>query len=200
VEGHLGKRLNRLEVTLAFNSPSASAIDRSFRHKRRTPMIRVFRISTSTTLVLLSAFLFQAWIPFGVAQTQKARASSGDDDAPLFSEYRSVKIGMTTEEVRKKLNNPNDKSDEQDFFVINDNESAQVFYDKSKKVFAISVNFLNGARELPTAKAVFGSDIAAKPDGSIYKMVRYPKHGCWVSFSRTAGDSPLTTVTLQKIE
>ena len=161
-------------------------------------MIRVFRISTSTALGLLVALLLQTSVPLSVAQTQKAR--SGDDDGPLFSEYRSVKIGMTTEEVRKKLSNPNDKSDEQDFFVFGENESAQVFYDKTKKVFAISVNFLKDAREIPTAKGVFGSDIAPKPDGSIYKMVRYPKSGCWVSFSRTAGDSPLTTVTLQKIE
>lgn len=162
-------------------------------------MIRVFRISTSTPLVLLTALLLQAGLPISVAQTQKTRASSGED-APLFNEYRSVQIGMTAEEVRKKLNNPSDKSDEQDFFVFSDNESAQVFYDKSKKVFAISVNFLNGARDLPTAKLIFGSDIPPKPDGSIYKMVRYPKAGCWVSFSRTAGDSPLTTVTVQKIE
>ncbi|MGI8897378.1 MAG: hypothetical protein ACR2IB_03185 [Pyrinomonadaceae bacterium] len=162
-------------------------------------MIRVFRISTSTGLVLLTAFLFQASIPFGVAQAQKTRAGSGDN-APLFREYRTVQIGMTAEEVRKKLNNPSDKSDEQDFFIFSDNESAQVFYDKSNKVFAISVNFLNGARDMPTAKNVFGSDIPAKPDGSMYKMVRYPKAGCWVSFSRTAGDSPLTTVTVQKIE
>jgi hypothetical protein len=163
-------------------------------------MIRVFRISTSSALVLLTALLFQAGIPSSVAQTQKNRAGSGDDDAPLFHEYRSVTIGMTSEEVRKKLSNPSDKSDEQDFFIFSDNESAQIFYDKSKKVFAISVNFLNGARDLPTAKGVFGSDIPPKPDGSIYKMVRYPKAGFWVSFSRTAGDSPLTTVTLQKIE
>ena len=162
-------------------------------------MIRLFRISTSAAL-LLTALLFQATIPIGIAQTQRTRAGSGDDEAPLFSEYRSVRIGMTTEEVRKKLNNPNDKSDEQDFWVFSENESAQVFYDKTKKVFAISVNFLNGARDLPTAKGIFGSDIAPKSDGSIYKMVRYPKAGCWVSFSRTAGDSPLTTVTVQKIE
>ena len=161
-------------------------------------MIRVLRISTSTAVMLLTALLFHASTPFSAAYSQKTRA--GDDEGPLFSEYRSVRIGMTAEEVRKKLNNPNDKSDEQDFFVFSDNESAQVFYDKSKKVFAISVNFLKDARELPTAKGVFGADIAAKPDGSIYKMVRYPKAGCWVSFSRTAGDSPLTTVTLQKIE
>jgi len=162
-------------------------------------MIRVLRISTSTALVLLTALLFQASIPFSVAQTQKPRGGSADD-TPLFHEYRTVQIGMTAEEVRKKLNNPSDKSDEQDFFIFSDNESAQVFYDKSKKVFAISVNFLNGARDLPTAKLIFGADIPPKPDGSIYKMVRYPKAGCWVSFSRTAGDSPLTTVTVQKID
>ena len=162
-------------------------------------MIRVIRISTSLALVLLTTLLFQASTPLSVAQTQKTRASSGDD-APLFHEYRSVKIGMTTEEVRKILSNPSDKSDEQDFFTFSDNESAQVFYDKTHKVFAISVNFLSGARDLPTAKVIFGSDVPPKSDGSIYKMVRYPKAGCWVSFSRTAGDSPLTTVTVQKIE
>jgi hypothetical protein len=160
-------------------------------------MIRVSRISNSTALVL-TALLFQASTPFSVAQTQKTRA--GDDDAPLFSEYRSVRIGMTTEEVRKKLKNPDDKSDEQDFFVFSDNESAQVFYDKTHKVFAFSVNFLKGAPDIPTAKGVFGADIPPKPDGSMHRMVRYPKSGCWVSFSRTAGDSPLTTVTVQKIE
>jgi len=163
-------------------------------------MIRFFRIFSPTVLVLLTAIMFQASIAFGVVQTQKTRAVTGVDDAPLFLEYRSVRIGMTTDEVRKKLNDPSDKSAEQDLFVFSDNESAQVFYDKSGKVFAISVNFLNGAPDMPTAKSVFGSDIPAKPDGSMYKMVRYPKAGCWVSFSRTSGDAPLTTVTLQKIE
>jgi hypothetical protein len=143
--------------------------------------------------------LISASISLAVAQTQKSRGAGGEDE-PLFQEYRSVRIGMATEEVRKKLNNPSDKGDEQDFFVFSENETAQVFYDKSKKVFAISVNFLNGARDIPTPKSVLGSELSAKPDGSMYKLVRYPKAGYWVSFSRTAGDSPLTTVTLQKID
>lgn len=161
-------------------------------------MIRLFRISTSNLALFLAAVLVQSTISIAVVQAQ--RKSGGDDEAPLLQEYRSVRIGMTTEEVRKKLNDPSDKSDEQDFFVFSDNETAQVFYDKTHKVFAISVNFLNGARDMPTPKGVFGSDLTAKPDGSMYRMVRYTKAGYWVSFSRTAGDSPLTTVTLQKIE
>ncbi|HKY27901.1 MAG TPA: hypothetical protein VJM12_08145 [Pyrinomonadaceae bacterium] len=164
-------------------------------------MVCSSRITTPQAFFLLVTLLISAGFSAAFAQTQKARAThGGDDDAPLFQEYRAVRIGMTTDEVRKKLSNLSDKSDEQDFFVFSENENAQVFYDKTKKVFAISVNFLNGASEIPTPKAVFGSDLPAKPDGSCYKLVRYPKAGYWVSFSRTAGDSPLTTVTLQKIE
>lgn len=168
-------------------------------------MIYNYRINSPWTFLLLATILISA--SFAVAQTQKSRgpagaagAAGGDEDAPVFHQYRNVRIGMSTEEVRKALNNPTDKSDEQDFFVFSENETAQVFYDKSKKVFAISVNFLNGAPDIPTPKAVFGSELSAKPDGSMYKLVRYPKAGCWVSFSKTAGDSPLVTVTLQRIE
>jgi hypothetical protein len=166
-------------------------------------MIYSYRTNSPRILLLLATMLISA--SFAVGQTQKSRGpggagGGGDEAAPLFHQYRNVRIGMTTEEVRKALNNPSDKSDEQDFFVFSENENAQVFYDKSKKVFAISVNFLNGAQDIPTPKAVFGSELPPKADGSMYKLVRYPKAGCWVSFSKTAGDSPLITVTLQKIE
>lgn len=157
-----------------------------------------FRHSNPRLLVLLATILVVTSSSLAVAQ--RNRAAHADDESPVFQEYRSVKIGMTSDEVRKKLSDPSDKSDEQDFFVFGENESAQVFYDKTHKVFAISVNFLNGAQNMPTPKVVLGSDLAAKPDGSMYRMVRYPKAGLWVSFSRTAGDSPLTTVTLQKID
>ncbi|MGH9905157.1 MAG: hypothetical protein ACRD8U_06175 [Pyrinomonadaceae bacterium] len=156
-----------------------------------------FRHSNPRLLVLLTIILVVTSSSFAVAQRRGAHA---DDESPLFQEYRSVKIGMTTDEVRKKLSDPSDKSDEQDFFVFGENESAQVFYDKTHKVFAISINFLNGAQNMPTPKVILGSELAAKADGSMYKMVRYPKAGFWVSFSRTAGDSPLTTVTLQRID
>ena len=158
-----------------------------------------FRITTPQALVLSAMIFCQAGASIAVGQTSK-RAALADDESPVFQEYRSVRIGMTADEVRTKLKDPSDKSDEQDFFVFSENESAQVFYDKTKKVFAISVNFMNGARDIPTPKLVLGSDLAAKPDGSMYRMVRYAKAGYWVSFSRTAGNSPLTTVTLQRIE
>jgi hypothetical protein len=107
---------------------------------------------------------------------------------------------MTTDEARKKLGEPQDKSDDQDFFVIGEKESAQVFYDKAHKTYAISINYLGGGSDTPAPRGVLGSEIEAKPDGSMHKMVRYRKAGFWVSYSRTAGTDPLTTVTMQRID
>jgi hypothetical protein len=127
-------------------------------------------------------------------------AAQQKDDKPVFSEYRGVQIGMAADDVRKKLGHLKDKGDAQDFFVLSDNETAQIVYDTAHKVVTVSVDFLSGATGVPVPRDVVGSDVPGKPDGSMYKMVRYPKAGCWVSYSRTAGDSPLTSVTIQKIE
>jgi hypothetical protein len=136
------------------------------------------------------------------AQTRKpaAAAPAGDDESALFKDYRGVQLGMTADEVRKKLGEPKDKSDEQDFFVFNDNETAQIVYDKTKKVITISADYLTVGSTVPTAKQVFGSEVEAKADGAIYKMLRFTKSGYWLSYNRTGGASPLTTITLQKIQ
>ncbi len=84
--------------------------------------------------------------------------------------------------------------------LFNDTQAVQIFYDKGGTVSAISIDYMDGASGIPTSKDVLGSEADAKPDGSRYKLVRYPKAGYWVSYSRTAGSSPTTTVTIQKIE
>ena len=132
------------------------------------------------------------------AQTSQKRAALAPEEDPVFHEYRGVKIGWVADEVRKKLGSPANKGDEQDFYVFGEKETCQVLYDKGQ-VTAISVDFMNGAKEAITPQQVFGSDFDAKPDGSKYKLVRYPKAGYWVSYSRTAGDTPIITVTIQRI-
>ena len=135
-----------------------------------------------------------------LAQTTRKNAGPAPADEPVFLDYKGVKIGWIADEVRKKLGNPADKGDEQDFYVFNEKETCQVMYDKAtRQVTAISVDFMNGAREVITPEQVFGADVEAKPDGSKYKMVRYPKAGYWVSYSRTAGETPIVTVTIQRI-
>jgi len=120
-----------------------------------------------------------------------------DKDEPPFHEYKGVRIGMTADESRKKLGDPTDKSDAQDFYAVSDNETAQIFYDVQKKVHALSVIYMGGGA-MPTAKSVLGAEVEAKPDGSMHRRVDYPKAGYWIAYSRTSGDSPLVTVTMQK--
>lgn len=133
------------------------------------------------------------------AQTTRNRAAAADEE-PIFHEYRGIQIGWLADEVRKKLGDPANKGDEQDFYVFGEKETAQVLYDKAtRKVITISVDFMNGATEVITPQQVFGADIETRADGSKYKLVRYPKAGYWVSYSRTAGDSPLISVTIQKL-
>lgn len=119
--------------------------------------------------------------------------------APIYKEYRGVKIGMTADEARQKLGKPKDKDKTQDLYVFSDKEAVQVFYDGQQKVYAVSVNYMGKESGAPAPNDILGQNVEAKADGSIYRMQQYPEAGYWVSYSRTAGDAPLTTVTMQKI-
>jgi hypothetical protein len=151
-------------------------------------------------LVLIGTILFLGFAS-GTSCAQRTKASLDEPESrPAFSDFKGVRIGMATDEARKKLGTPRDKSAEQDFYVYNDTQAVEVFYDKAGMVSAISIDFMTGATGIPTPKEVLGTEADAKPDGSQYKMIRYPKAGYWVSYSRTAGGSSTTTITIQKIE
>ena len=141
---------------------------------------RVFAfLLLATSLLLLSN---------GNAAAQRKTATPvSEEESAVFKEYRGVQLGMTADEVRKKLGVPKDKGDEQDFFVFGENESAQIVYDPTHKVVTISADFLSTDASVPTAKQVLGSELEAKADGSMYKMVRFLKAGYWLSYNRTAG-------------
>ena len=62
--------------------------------------------------------------------------------------------------------------------------------------FCIDVDGINEIK----SKDMIGEEIQAKADGSLYQLVRYPDDGYRVSNSRTAGDAPLITVTIQKMQ
>ena len=155
----------------------------------------------STRLLVVSTLLLLLPATVAVAQTTRRAPSAAPEESPIFQEYRGVQIGWLADDVRKKLGNPADKGDEQDFYVFGEKETAQILYDKAThKVTAISVDFMNGASDVITPQQVFGADFETKADGSKHKLVRYPKAGYWVSYSRTAGDTPIVTVTIQKMQ
>jgi hypothetical protein len=151
------------------------------------------RVVTLIALALLAA------VSTTVANGQHASGKKAADK-PVFIEYKGVRIGMGADEVRQKLGQPTDKGDVQDFFQFSETESCQVYYDKVRKVMAVSVNYMGDASGAPLPKVVLGTDLEAKSDGAMYKMIRYPGSGYWVSYNRTGGDDPLVTVTMQKIQ
>lgn len=133
---------------------------------------------------------------------QKTTATSSDlakVSYPAFKEYRDVRIGMAANEVRQKLGKPKIKDKTQDLFVFSENESAQIFYDDQENVYAISIDFTGRNNNAPTARAVLNEDVAAKPDGSLYRLKQYSDAGYWVSYNRTSADPPQVTITMQKI-
>ncbi len=118
-------------------------------------------------------------------------------DAPVFTDYRGIVIGMSTDEVRKKLDGVK-KGDGLDSVSFADKESAQIYYDKDGKVMAITVDDFNPSNA-PAPETILGVGLQAKADGSMYQLNRYPDKGYWVSYNRTAGEKPITTVTVQKL-
>jgi len=129
--------------------------------------------------------------PTGEAVAAKAAV------APLYSEYRGVKLGMSAKEVRAKLGKPEEKSDVMDFYVFNDRERARVYYTDGKAT-AVIATYIGKDANAPAPATVLGTEIEAKPDGSMYQMTPYKQAGYWVAYSRTPGDSPLVIITMQK--
>lgn len=119
--------------------------------------------------------------------------------SPVYTGYKGVTIGMSADDVRKKLDNLKDKGSSQDLFVFSGGELASVYYDDEGKVRAISVDFLGVKAGAPSAELVLGEAAVAKPDGSEFGVKRYPAAGYQVMFSRTGGKDPITTVTMQKL-
>ena len=163
-------------------------------------MFRVYLRSFSNQLKSVVLFSCAVIVLLLTASTAAAQGSKGSITTPEENgfQFRGLKIGMATDEARKKLGSPREKSPEQDFYLFNDNEAVQIYYEKGA-VSAISIDYMTGSNGVPTAKAVLGAEAEAKADGSIHKVVRYPKAGYWVSYSRTAGNEPTITITMQKI-
>ena len=132
------------------------------------------------------------------AQKQASKANKfnapSEETKALYTEYRGVRIGMTMQEVRAKLVEPTFKDDTLDFYVISENESTQIAYDATHKVKTISTDYANGVGA-PNYLSVVGAELVQRPDGSLYRLVRYEKEGFWVSYNKSPGGT--VTITIQ---
>ena len=139
----------------------------------------------------------------GTADKAQAQAPAGETVAakaatePLYRDYRGVSLGMSAADVRAKLGRPQEKSDVMDFYVFNDRERARVYYTDGKAT-AVIATYIGKDGGAPPPVKVLGTEIEAKPDGSMYMMTPYKQAGYWDAYSRTGGDSPMVMITMQK--
>jgi hypothetical protein len=74
-----------------------------------------------------------------------------------------------------------------------------IFYDGDGAVAAVSIEFEGVKEAAPRPEEVLGKSVEASTDGSIYDRVRRPEDGYWICCSRTSGNNPVVTITVQRI-
>ena len=143
-------------------------------------------------MVELTYFLLGALLLLFLGMVAKGQSSV----QPIpFREYRGVQLGMTAMDTRAKLGEPAFKSEEQDFYVISANETVQIAY-RAQKVVTISIDFAGGVGA-PDYRSVVGEGLLLeRPDGSLFRMVRYDSERFWVSYNKSASAAPLVTITI----
>lgn len=132
------------------------------------------------------------------AQTEKPATAL----QPVYTEYKGVRIGMTADEMRAKIDKkPKIEDKDGYYYVFSDNEALQIVLDENKKVKVISIMFSGENSGAPTYESVFGKEVPLEPnaDGRIYNLVRYPEAGYWVAYSSSTGENPTVTITIQQL-
>ena len=133
-----------------------------------------------------------------VAKGQSVPTANGPGQVQQqgYREYRGIRLGMTAAEVRAKLGEPALKSDEQDFFVISANETAQIAYNAAKKAMTISTDYTGGVGA-PDYRSVVGEGmLLQRPDGTAFKMVMNDAERFWVTYSKSATTPSIVTITI----
>ncbi|MDX6305040.1 MAG: hypothetical protein QOI77_2009 [Blastocatellia bacterium] len=158
--------------------------------------------SFSALLIMLALATLVVFVSGVNTQAQKTRAvinnAAATTQQPLYTDYKGVRLGMTAGEARTRLGKAAFSDKDLDYYVISETETVQIAIDAQGKVKAISVDYMNGTGA-PDPKTVVGADLEPRPDGTLYRMVRYESQGFWVSYSRAAGPVVIVTVTIQKM-
>ena len=154
--------------------------------------------STSVSSIRLVVFLL---LIFGVFVMTANAQNSNKKILPVWQNYKGVGIGTSADEVRTKLGAPKSEDADGFFYIFSETENAQFLLDKDKKVRTVQVVFTAENNAPPKFADVFGNtaEPEAKPDGSVFKMVKYTDAGYWVSYNRMAGEKAMVIIMIQKM-
>jgi hypothetical protein len=139
--------------------------------------------------------------PVAAAERPKEPAAPAKA-APLVSDLKGVKLGMTADEVKKVLGSSDSSDATGMYFDLKNGESLQLQLGPDKRVYMIAMMYSGKDADTPDITAVFGPDAKAEPDagGRVYKLVKYPSAGYVLMYSHIkAGDTPMTTITMTKL-
>jgi hypothetical protein len=160
-------------------------------------------------LFLVTVIAFTAPALFAQSDNSGEAAVSAPDNkakpldfAPVLSDLRGVSIGMTADQVKEKLGKADSSDASGMYYTFENGESMQLALDGKETVTTIAEIYSGKDSKAPELKEVFGPDSSAQPaaDGKVYKMIRYPNAGFWITYSRLNLDAgPLTTITIKKM-
>lgn len=121
---------------------------------------------------------------------------------PYVHDLRGISIGMEPDEVLEKLGKPRVSDNAGMLFSFSNKEMVQIGIGPKGKVRTIALIFEKSTEDTPDLEDIFGptAEATVNEDGSVYKMVRYEKQGFWLAYNRSGGKTPMTTVTMRRIE
>lgn len=159
-------------------------------NKNYQKFISLFRI-VALLPIIFCLFAFNAF----------AQKTEKNKNLPLWQSYREISIGTPAAQVTEKLGTPKSEDSDGFFYIFSETETAQFLLDENKKVKTISVIYSAEHATPPSFAEVFGQSAKAepKPDGSVFKMVRFEDAGYWVSYNRMAGEKAMVIVMIQKL-
>jgi hypothetical protein len=144
------------------------------------------------TLFLLLALVLSCEIGLGL-QSELTNVS----ESKPFS-LDGIYLGMPRKDVRKALGKPRNEEKGEDFFALSDKHWIQVIYEKDRAA-TVSSSYLGTNAETPAPEKIFNEQIKPSDDGSIFKQVTFNDKGYWISYSKSAGKSPFTTITVKRL-
>lgn len=138
--------------------------------------------------------------PPAAAPTKSPSDPAKKSSLPAMTAFRQVSIGLAADKVKDLWGKAKVEDKDGFLFELSDSETAQVRIGPDQKVTAIAITFAN-SKGAPTLTEVFGEGAApdSSQNGTVYKMVRYPDAGFWVSYFAGSGDNAITTLTIQKL-
>jgi hypothetical protein len=152
---------------------------------------------------VFSAAVLTTLLVAAVAGSQSAGAPAPaggvtDSDA-VFQIFKGARLGMKAEEVRKILGRPQEKDDAQDFYVLSETHRIRVYYGADGGATALVASFVGEGSGAPTPEAILGGPAEPTANGSASGSALRPEKGYRVSYSRTAADTPMVFITVQKL-